>query len=889
VLKKYLVEQIKDKDWKTVIQSCQSLTDGERLELIKLLKDEDTTKDIFDEVDRTLGEEERAAFYENQSRVRKCYYLALLACTRNYSDLKQTESKVNGRVLNPLRELLCHSDYVALEAFFKLFPPDYLDKVIQEMAKDKFRIVDFRTLWRIYELGWVSFDEAYFTRSLFTIQMFNRNTKTDTDFLAGNEKAFHQVFLVFYRNEVPVLDISKWQAREGFVCKKVYEYWTEVIILLNERGIVFDRSIIKNLLESLLNNWKKGHLDWHTRLLEFFHPTEDELLEHQTLLFALFGTNNPSLINFALRNIQTIRKAKRFNGLGFIENFALCFSNDKCIKAIFSGLDIVENVLTNPDYKDVDFSERLAVLLMHADANLQMKTATLLRKFTNAEDLNIIAAPYTSYLKQKTKDTLSISSESTASVNADIAETKQVAELAIASNWDELLFQIGNCIHTKSATDIDLLLEGINQLQNQIPVDLEKQLKPYTKQLFNRSWENHVMAYFSLFIEGWINEKEIDSDEGRYDPIPFLKNKCNRLIEKLKKKNRLPFLSTPTHRPFFIHPTALVKRVLAYEEVGGVIFYEDLIVACNRTWFKNADNESRTLAKKMKGKYAKALSYFLGVSDKIEPTEETLALWAQVTRIRNPDAVFTEFDNTSAREYPSVIHPLMLDFRIHTESNQYATWHKMMLGGNWNKAWYLDQEPISYDHIFYNVSTLKKASRIDIPYQLSLNPNYVDGQISRYIPNWTTGNEVDGFESCLFPLQFLVENKIETHHSGWIYIAACLMFEKKISRELAGEYIEMALVEQHKDLDYLADLIGSLTAQKFGPVNRLLEFFDKPNTNHPVNAFKFKVLGKCLEYFDMQQLPANSKKVVEYYEEWVHRLGVKGDEELLAKVKTKKK
>ena len=82
------------------------------------------------------------------------------------------------------------------------------------MSKARFRIVEFKPLWRFYELGWVSFDEGYFTRSLFTIRMFHRDTKSDADFLVQNEKAFQEVFLAFHRNEIPILEIWKGQARE---------------------------------------------------------------------------------------------------------------------------------------------------------------------------------------------------------------------------------------------------------------------------------------------------------------------------------------------------------------------------------------------------------------------------------------------------------------------------------------------------------------------------------------------------------------------------------------------------------------------------------------------------------------------------------------------------
>ena len=111
-------------------------------------------------------------------------------------------------------------------------------------------------------------------KSLLNVPMFHRNTQEDADFLLDHPKALQDVFLTFYKHEMPILDISKWNAREGFVCKKIYEFWTEVIIILQDKKFEFDRKIVKNLLDSLLNNWKKPHLDWHVRVLTYLNQLQ---------------------------------------------------------------------------------------------------------------------------------------------------------------------------------------------------------------------------------------------------------------------------------------------------------------------------------------------------------------------------------------------------------------------------------------------------------------------------------------------------------------------------------------------------------------------------------------------------------------------------------------
>jgi hypothetical protein len=891
-----IVELIKKKDAGAIVDHCQRLTIEQRHEMIDYLKRAELQPVLFGGEPPRWDDPKREEYYSNYAKVQSCFFFAFVACTRTWTDYKKTEYREdNGWEVNPLKQLMFDPVHVPLVSFFISFPPDYLDKVVQELKSDTVNVIDFRLLWRCYEHGWISFDELYFTRSLFTIRMFKRDTRRDAELLLANPRILHEVFLRFYRNEIPVLDISKWQARKGFVCKKVYEYWTEVIVLLQESGYVFERSLVADLLESLLNNWKKGHLDWHIRLLDLFKPTKEELIQHQSLLFSLLGTQNPTVINFSIRQIKDIYTSADFDGRSFIENFALCFSNEKCTKAILTGLGIFEVIRLLPDYRDIDFSEQLAILFIHPDVKLQQQVAKLLLRFSDEERIGQVTEPYIANIKQAIKQQLLLSSTQKFEPEASPIQKKMPHGLKVPSTWDELLFQIGQCIRTKSAVEIDLFLEGVNQLQRQIPADVEKQLKPYTKQLFSRPWESHVMAYFTRFLQGWITQTPIVIENEKRSPIPFLKNKCNWLLEKLNRRDELPFLSTPTHAPFFIHPTALIERVLRYEKQGVAIYYEDLIVACNRTWVGQCDEVTRRLAEQLKGSYGDVLRYYTGVSDRVVVRNDQLELWAQVTRIKNPEAVFPELEKTHAGNFPGVVHPLHRDFKIRADASGYGTWHRLFLEGNWNRTLYdeyyllKEYEAEDYSHLYYNISAVSTAVRVDIPYQLSLNPGYADGQLCRYVPRVSTGNEVPEQEHCLYPMRFLLDHEIAIHHCGWIYVAACLVFEKKISRDLAGEYITVMLTKKGKELGYLADVVGKLISQKYAPVNRLLEFFDRPEAEYNVNLFQLQVLERCIMHFDGNALPSNSKKIIEYYYEWSQRLGMPERDIIQDKIKSIKK
>ncbi|MBK6275401.1 MAG: hypothetical protein IPF58_12230 [Saprospirales bacterium] len=228
------------------------------------------------------------------------------------------------------------------------------------------------------------------------------------------------------------------------------------------------------------------------------------------------------------------------------------FSNEKCIKSILISLDIIEVYLSKSVEIEIEYREQLFVLFMLSDTKIQEKLALILVQYFNDKGLKQIIEPYLPYLKQKAKETLSINDEvkilelnPNSNINNELLPVNQI------NNWDQLLLHIGTCIRTKTSTDIDLFFEGLNQLQFEVPTDFEKQLKPYTKQLFNRFWENNTMRIFSFFIECWIKNTNGNFIVKDNNSLPFLSKKSAFLLKKLNTENNLPFLSNQLICLFF--------------------------------------------------------------------------------------------------------------------------------------------------------------------------------------------------------------------------------------------------------------------------------------------------------------------------------------------------
>ena len=344
------------------------------------------------------------------------------------------------------------------------------------------------------------------------------------------------------------------------------------------------------------------------------------------------------------------------------------------------------------------------------------------------------------------------------------------------------------------------------------------------------------------------------------ETFPYLFNKIARTLKKLKEKDTLPFLSTPTHEPFYIEAEILVNKLLQYEAQGKAPDLDDLIVACNRLLFKEVSAAAKEKAQQLKGDYAPAIQYYLDLTDKIQLNEALLPLWTQITRLKHPDAEFKVFETTKAKDILSVVKPFYI--RYGWEKRTYAngevgeefTYHC----NHYYKYGKDKSRPTLYN--YYNANEGKCTSAQEAEYKLSLNPHYPDAILCAYIALWATMNEADQVRDMTLPLEAVLRYDLRVRHSGWLYIGACLLFEKRPSRDLAYEYLCQAIA-CGEDLTYLKTYLSQVLAWDYLPIPRFIEFLDRPNPP-AVKAFGKEVVALYLEEVKKQdKLPRNHKKM----------------------------
>ena len=769
----------------------------------------------------------------------------------------------------------------------------YMIAGVQQVFEQSPRSFSIEILLALYTEGMIPFNEEIFVKNLY-----------DIEYSRTQEAKAAEVLLQY--PELATRVIPHTAKYIDYVISSSLE-WQKVFILLCKKNYFPDKSFITSFIEVLLNPWKKNVLDMYCRWIEGLAPTEEELLPSQHTLFALLTLDKSSLINFAMKCIAQISTHSDFDFQAFADNFALCFTVSKIAKSQLIGVEILEKYYqkqapTNPDYR-----EQLAVLFTVPDVKLQEKVASLLTTYFNHKGLPEIIAPYRDYLKGKAQDLLQSLPSPNSSENSENSENSQTARAARTSHSshtfhtaraartlapENLLFLLGDCLREPAAHTIDVFLEGLITLQDDFPTDWAKSLSPYIKQLTKRVDKEEIptdailLGVLRALIDRrplaldpkcsytWeefckkrkkLSEKEFEAYTQDYylgnarQVLPFLFRKGQMVIDFILQHCHLPLLSTPTHLPFYIEAEVLVDKLLQYEAQGKSPDLDDLIVACNRLLFTEVSAAAKEKARQLKGDYAKAIQYYLGLTDEIQLTDELLPLWTQITRIKHPDREFPEFAATSAKEILGVVKPFLIDYGWQ-ENDGYKEF-TFGYHTEWVGVSYTDLKN-AFPYRYYNANGGNSPISTIFEYKLSLNPHYPNAMLCDYISTWVTGNEVREIRNMSVPLEVLLRYDIRVRHSGWLYIGTALLFEKRPSRDLAYEYICQAIT-RGEDLTYLKTYLAQALAWNFLPITRFIEFLDRPNPP-AVKDFGIAVVKQYLSIVKEDELPKNHKKLANF-------------------------
>ncbi|MGQ4707432.1 DUF6493 family protein [Capnocytophaga gingivalis] len=892
-MKENLLSAIKAHDFTAIRNICFGLSEEERQELKSYF-----ARKNFNFIFREILEKEKRYHFSNKELAVISYTIMCVCNTleevRKIELFQNIEPYVKGNYYYFLSSL---EDEVLLD-FVQTPQGAYMIEGIQLMYKDNPLEMSFQILWSVYKAGYIPLNEGVFIQRMYDLNWF----KADE----------HLTKYLLKHPETVVL----FPSVPAYIQDTIFttEEWKKIYHTLNKKGYLTNKNaILHAFIEALLNPWKKTVLDMYCRWIETLEPSHQELLSNQHTLFALLSSDKTSVVNFVMKLIKEISSEKGFDFQSFADNFALCFATQKIAKSQLIGLDILAKHYKQQPPANIDYREQLAVLFTVPDAKLQEKVASLLNTYFGGEGLAEVVAPYQDYLKGKAQEllaTLSPSENSENSENSQIAcaaRTSQTTCVAHTSQtacaartprtWDDLLFLIGDCIRERSPLVLDLFFEGLNQLQAQIPADYPEQVKPYLKQLLSN--ERAVTSLFYQFLDSWCSQSPIPLvyntnkewnelqelyNEKKYSQaekfnklreihisankakkiFPFFFNKIACALQKLKEKDTLPFISTPTHAPFYIEPLTFLERVIQYEKAGKTPMQEDVIIGLNRLLPTEITEAQKQLALSLTGDYTPALQYYFEVNKQIAVTDATRVLWGQVLRLKDIDGVFPELEIPQKSNLQGLVRPFYLKYEVELTKINGVERNKIILEDNWDKKHSTYSYYNELGANYYNVSPMGKVIDEDIDYELSLNPRYIDGWLCKYLLTYTQGMDSESLSEATRVMSLLLQYNLPIYHGGWLMVATCLLAERKPLRDLAAEYILLSL-QREKTLSYLAEAIGTLLAHKYAPIARFVEFLDLPTRDPKVKGFQKAVVEAYLPLAEKQEKkPTNHKKLASF-------------------------
>ena len=889
-MKENLLSAIKAHDFTAIRNICFALSEEERQELKSYF-----ARKNFNFIFREVLEKEKRYHFSNKELAIISYTIMCVCNTleevRKIETFQNIELYIKGNYYYFLSSL---EDEVLLD-FVQTPQGTYMIKGIQLMYKDNPLEMSFQILWSVYKAGYIPLNEGVFIQRMYDLNWFKADEHLTKYLLKHPETAVLFPSVPAYIQDT-IFTTEEW--------KKIYH-------TLNKKGYFTNKNtILHAFIEALLNPWKKTVLDMYCRWIETLEPSLQELLSNQHTLFALLSSDKTSVVNFVMKLIKEIVNEKGFDFQAFVDNFALCFTTQKIAKSQLIGVEILEKhykkqAPTNPDYR-----KQLAVLFTVPDAKLQEKVANLLTTYFNQEGLPEVIAPYSDYLKGKAQDLLATLSPSENSENSHTSQTACAARTSHTASTarpltpvpcpltpDDLLFLIGDCIRERSPLVLDLFFEGLNQLQAQIPADYPEQVKPYLNQFLSN--ERAVTSLFYQFLDSWCSQSPIPLvyntnkewnelqelyKEKKYSQaekfyklreihvsankakkiFPFFFNKIACTLQKLKEKDTLPFISTPTHAPFYIDPLTFLERIIQYEKAGKTPIQEDVIIGLNRLLPTEITEAQKQLARSLTGNYAPALQYYFEISKTITITDATRVLWGQVLRLKDIDGVFPELEIPQKPNLQGLVRPFYLKYEVELTKINGVERNKIILEDNWDKKHSTYSYYNELGANYYNVSPMGKVIDEDIDYELSLNPRYIDGWLCKYLLTYTQGMDSESLSEATRVMSLLLQYNLPIYHGGWLMVATCLLAERKPLRDLATEYILLVL-QRGETLTYLTEAIGTFLAHKYAPIARFVEFLDLPTRDPKVKAFQKAVVEAYLPLAEKQEKkPTNHKKLVSF-------------------------
>ncbi|CAA9196098.1 DUF6493 family protein [Flavobacterium collinsii] len=784
--------------------------------------------------------------------------------------------------------------------------PDWLETFILGKVRRSVEWLRFRyTILRQFEeLGLIQFNPELFAMCLalsndwkyekgieFVIAKFLADKtayQRDIPEIFNYETAVHKVFFRY----------------NGQQSDNLFSIWALFYkSLLDEKKM--DRAFFfKNTIQIQTKEWKNDLKTFFRKRIEEFNPTEDELIIHQENIFSLLHCSFPPITSYGIDLVKKIYDHPKFNAQSFLEWLEPLMMRSDCKTAIKNVLPILEKLSEANPKLNTAITSIIAHVYVIEDLTLQERATKIIMKIANAKDeaLKEKLLSYGTLIQGSIKFDLAAFLGQDALTIADTSfeeyryipkkELLLIEEVTLPKDWNAILFQFGKFISSRKVLDTEILMNAYIQQLDLFPDDYSEQLQPYVRQIERESLSLHQRE-MKRFLCQKIANINVKFDGGfRNRSEKTINGLSLRLLEKIQLKmesnSKLPLLSFPSHKPYWIAPKVLLERIIAYQKTNEEIDFVDLAFAIARMPREKVE-EAIALLDQVEGELKPLLSFCLGVSEKIEfnttslaskdlPEEEKgnqenmIAVWAVAARTFYPTAVFPEFETTYLKNI----------FFVGAPYNP-----EVIINKKWSDWTFEDDSYEKYGAYSYrrNSEWLNIPSYYKLPNECllySLNIYHDEIAIWVSVNSWHSYTPQNSDALGIFLLRFRdggqpklqlkaflnLTSKPEFQFSNITLFLFCSCFfeEDKEIRLLAAEELINLVERQEIDMDAFAQKQAFLVSRNHGRFTRIADGIGAIKDVSPLqNSALLKFFNVFFAHLELQELPTNFKKMVENY------------------------
>ncbi|GAB2790451.1 hypothetical protein HNQ93_003342 [Hymenobacter luteus] len=755
--------------------------------------------------------------------------------------------------------------------------------------------------------------------------------------------------------------------------------WLTLLPRLVASGHLNRPEVLTRCLLALRRDFRRPLLTWFKNLFLALQPTPAERLARQTELVDLLAHPLPLVINFALDQLKELWTQPAFDAAALLLYAdALVTRQDlkTGLRTLFNGL---EKLLKQDPTLAPTLSRLSTTALTSADASVQERAAKLLKTILGARKPLLTAAE-----AAETTDTISLytdlltpaartllgpylttaptpgSSTALAAAYApatgftpDISEATVIAPVR---DWHELLFLTGELLQHNSPVRVERWLDGLGRLRGHYPADYAQQLRPYIVQTASSELKNktddEIREYFRTYSFGGIrqgrrellvalliswyqgftqgNVPRANLQPQQYSaPDPLLLVEQARLAALEQRLHTgspaLPLLSTPSHAPHWVAPSALVQRLLAYQAASAEPAAADLALALTRTaatapddaaaarlllpqlqhpelralleWYlapqpepaalplQVAPSPGKPIARELTERLGKLIPFLkrTPAADSSPPLAESLPwLWVVAARTRLP---YQELPALAAvASYPGVAQPWLPGWHFEQKTHTYKqSWNKQHpeVTNTWQELLvhtppvpqglpnplllysYYVQPPKSTTG-WYSLFSLQ----LELPFLLSLFPQNPDPLYWHLIrlSCRTDNSDTTAREVIQTALHALLAAGPAFSEPATLLLALGLTHSTPAGRAVALEVLLASVDTGRLVPDALGRILGKLLAVGFAPVQRLSDALAQARAISPLlDDAVGQVLDELLPLLPTATPLRNTRKLLEAY------------------------